>query len=920
MSITIAYTGGTEILATDYLTQWATGQTVTVTGLTFSGNLYARCEIAKKSKEAMTTRCSGTSGGTVTCYIPDHVMAMSGTLVMNLTAIDSDRATVVVTIKIPVRAAAMPTDWDPDPGKVITIDSLISQIDAAVADVNAAASKVNAAVASIPSDWQEAVSAMMKAGSNTDDDYLKYGDDLNSISKACTRMSTGSSVTGGISNVPDGVTDQFVVYTIAADQDPYRLAQVLYTIDKTGVRTFTRTGAGSSWTGWECMENDVDTLEDSATKTRAIDVKLALSGIVDDLPSSSEVYMSGKDAPQGAGVRYRSLAFDTTYVESIRLEFLTSAYISSVVWLDADGAALKRLDDYSEKSIQVTASRDDVHGCAKIVVSADCCKLEQGTVTVTAAAAWAAWAKLESDKRFSKSPVPTPVARGAINGVVGRYATTPRAVVFDVGGAVAIRVHAVTTKYWDGTTWIAEDGTIVDYSSAGTTFEFSDNVIWYLSVVSGARWLMLSCDDYKRFMEHDGEDSIVTLFYESSVDEVIYKDSAWRNKKIVWLGTSIPCAGGFTPGTPNYPALVGEYLGADVCNEAVGSSPMHCRVKSRVDESKNPYGFFYNWEGASRCLTNSEEEMQWLIDNFDSDIFTYGKVSSIDDALRSNILECGYERKIDKYLTDYNKPDLWVIDHGHNDGNLMLDDADWTDGYVAEGVKRSGYYQYGVFHDSSSASYLAFDVSTFDVAEVSGIKSAWMDTYVVVDASGTVLSQGGTSSDNSAGTIFRGICDVSSASEIRISFHNADAASEAAASVLNREYAVNKFTFKGATGFIIDRIKSFDPKARIVIIGEYENESRPQVVKYQNDVADTWSIPIMPSWSIYGWSQNAILTKGAWKDGYWFDDINDSASYKTELAVALSDGVHPHSDKSGNTLRFMAKHIARWLNGLSPIK
>ena len=122
---------------------------------------------------------------------------------------------------------------------------------------NEAAEKAEKAVATIPSDYQTAISAMMKAGSNTEEDYLKSGDDLNNISKACTRISTGSSVTSGISNVPEGVTDQFIIHTLAADQDPWRLAQILRTIDSTGTREFTRTGAGSSWTEWNEIHTPV---------------------------------------------------------------------------------------------------------------------------------------------------------------------------------------------------------------------------------------------------------------------------------------------------------------------------------------------------------------------------------------------------------------------------------------------------------------------------------------------------------------------------------------------------------------------------------------------------------------------------------------------------------------------------------------
>ena len=264
MSITVTYTGGTEILATDYLTQWSTGQTVKVDGLTFDGSLYARCEIAKKSKEAMTTRCAGESGSTTTCFVPDLVLAKSGMLVLNLTDITSSSATVKCTIKIPVRAAEMPSDWNPDYNNVVVIQELVDRVNAAVDTANSASKDAENAVAkvqelidSIPSDYQEAIEKMWKESAVSANDYLKSGDNLNSITKACTRISTGSDVTSGVLNVPSSVTGQFIVYTIAAEDDPYRLGQILYTIDADGVQTWTRSGAGSSWTEWNEIHTPV---------------------------------------------------------------------------------------------------------------------------------------------------------------------------------------------------------------------------------------------------------------------------------------------------------------------------------------------------------------------------------------------------------------------------------------------------------------------------------------------------------------------------------------------------------------------------------------------------------------------------------------------------------------------------------------
>ncbi|MBE5973193.1 MAG: hypothetical protein E7251_01175 [Paenibacillaceae bacterium] len=140
----------------------------------------------------------------------------------------------------------------------------------------------------------------------------------------------------------------------------------------------------------------------------------------------------------------------------------------------------------------------------------------------------------------------------------------------------------------------------------------------------------------------------------------------WSNKKIVWFGTSIP-AGGYSglETMDNYPNMVGEILGANVINESIGSSPMHCQRASRVS-TDNPYGFDENWTACSRCLSNSLEEMQWLIDNYDSPIFTNNTVHEITPELKEKIFDCSYERKLNRHLGT-KRADLYVLDHGYND-------------------------------------------------------------------------------------------------------------------------------------------------------------------------------------------------------------------------------------------------------------
>lgn len=143
----------------------------------------------------------------------------------------------------------------------------------------------------------------------------------------------------------------------------------------------------------------------------------------------------------------------------------------------------------------------------------------------------------------------------------------------------------------------------------------------------------------------------------------------YKGKKIVWFGTSIPAGGWFGYEHPNsYPQRVGRLLGADVINEAIGSSCVHCKDPSRIS-ANNPYGFKGGFESTSRCLSNSLEEAEWIIDHWNSDIWTSGVPAEMNDWLKEKIRGFGYERKLDQYLTAQNFPDLFVFDHGYNDSS-----------------------------------------------------------------------------------------------------------------------------------------------------------------------------------------------------------------------------------------------------------
>lgn len=298
-----------------------------------------------------------------------------------------------------------------------------------------------------------------------------------------------------------------------------------------------------------------------------------------------------------------------------------------------------------------------------------------------------------------------------------------------------------------------------------------------------------------------------------NINEEIKFISKWRGKKIVWFGTSIP-AGGYI-GLNNklsYPMLVGEILGANVVNEAVGSSALCCRRPEQVSE-KNPYGFNRSFEQCSRSLGNSIEEMQWIIDNWDSDIWTHGKLTEApSEELKQEILSFSYENKLIKKHLGENRADLYVFNHGFNDNYIYENQQQQP----PEGQPENRLYYQGVFNH------------------------------------------------------------------------------------------------------LVGLILADNPKARIIIIGEYENQKYPWIQKMQEESSRHWGFPLFRAWEIYGWSQNKIKVRGQWVNGEWKED-----GIEREMTVLdrwLPDTVHPHSDLTNECNEFIANNISTWIkNNISII-
>lgn len=285
----------------------------------------------------------------------------------------------------------------------------------------------------------------------------------------------------------------------------------------------------------------------------------------------------------------------------------------------------------------------------------------------------------------------------------------------------------------------------------------------------------------------------------------------WKNKKIVWFGTSIP-AGTYLRASDgkyiSYPDRVGELLGATVVNESVGSSAVARQNPDWINVD-NPYGFSNNFIESAKGLTNTIAAQQWLIDHWQDAKWTSGKYTTMTLEQQVEIMSWSYENKLVANHLGENRPDLFIFDHGRND---QPDVAPYN-------------------YQANIALY--------------GTK--------------------------------------------------------------------NPYSYIAGMNLLLDLIYTDNPKARVVQISHYESKQTPTIIDKQVVMTELWSIDFYRLDKKLGWTQNTITTTGYWQSGVWIPS-GGTPQTLTLLNANLADGVHPHSDVSGDAINKIAQILACYLD------
>lgn len=150
----------------------------------------------------------------------------------------------------------------------------------------------------------------------------------------------------------------------------------------------------------------------------------------------------------------------------------------------------------------------------------------------------------------------------------------------------------------------------------------------------------------------------------------------YKDKTLVWFGTSIPC------GAPanNYPSMVGEMLGATVINESVGSGCLRAGSWMAVSGA-DPLGFSGRWfNSVMNSLSLSSGEKQSIFNDY---AYWQPRIPGAPVALSQAEVDAykqtSYDILLDKYLTDTTFPDAFVFDHGHNEHIVIDGVTRWGD-------------------------------------------------------------------------------------------------------------------------------------------------------------------------------------------------------------------------------------------------
>jgi hypothetical protein len=401
----------------------------------------------------------------------------------------------------------------------------------------------------------------------------------------------------------------------------------------------------------------------------------------------------------------------------------------------------------------------------------------------------------------------TPLAKQALSAIDGLEISVPTSLSAHTW-AISLLTRTTTTlpHVFDHKVQLIDENTGTQYDLVATHVPTAgvEKIPFSTSGITGSiliNWSALPA----QFELWDNGRIYVNVNVKSGLVALSYGDSPWQGKTIWWTGTSIPHAG-------LYPEQASAQVGATCINKAQGSSMAR---RAKADGSWTGLA----WQNVAYALTQTSAEKDSLITNWSTIRTGLANTppETLSDAEKTLIRSCSYEVRLMPYLNGtLPMPDLFVLDHGHNDNLVSDTDAQFTQ----------------------------------------------------VPANRT-----------------------------------------------------NKNTFLGAMNFLIDKILTANPRARIVVFGHYENQ-KPEKIRIsvaQQTLASYWQFPISKTWEKTGWSQQKVPgSKSLWSQAPYsnYSAGQDTNQDMTVLRVWNPDDLHPSSDPTGRAQGLLTRIAAWFLRGL----
>ena len=466
--------------------------------------------------------------------------------------------------------------------------------------------------------------------------------------------------------------------------------------------------------------------------------------------------------------------------------------------------------------------------------------------------------------------------------------------------------------------WIRKN--ITDYNDTFPTYEVAiSNSYWcklYVAYnpleikIAGTTIVYSDSDNIVKVGELEEDDPRIVQYetfnkfeeLNERVSSIEGNPNFWNGKKLVWYGTSIPAGSDSALGQEGigitYPEIAASYIGASCSNEAVGSGRASYLPLTRNE----------TFQHLARCqggtIASKLELLKsiYIIDDDNRTVVMGTNTYGITDlpyssaptyeqavALRTEIISYSYQIKlISRYL-------------------------DSTNQYISN-----------VLNSQEVKDLLIYSGSSYELLYRDSMAYKYTPDLFVFDH--------GTNDNAYLGS------DVNSR---------------------------DTTTFYGAMNMMYDWIQFYSPKSIVCQVTDYGTSryGNDSVIQHQQAWAEYWQIPLLRTCDVVPWNGALVTLQGYWdggngQSGRWHNDgfyFNESGNtWETNNGIILrkytastpastvisdfnirtiegrqvytvqqkykyfKDGLHPHTDSSGDALKFYAKHLSKMLIGIAP--